>query len=107
MNAVGTERQCDVHAVVDDEARAVSTRDLESFRCGAREITRREMFLAQLNQARATLAELRDLFGMRQAGEPRVCNRIKLWQLDSHRSILLIASAGLSSSKRFSAQSLD
>ncbi len=81
VEAVCAEGEGDVCAVVDDEACAALARDVErGFRLLV-ELAWRKMFFAELDKCRAAFAETRDLFGVRKAGEARVCDGVKFREM--------------------------
>lgn len=72
VDAVRAEREGDVGAVVDDDARAAFACDGERGFGVLVELARREMLFAELDKLCAAVAQARDLFGVREAGEARV-----------------------------------
>jgi hypothetical protein len=77
MHAVRAEGERDVGAVVDDEAHAAFACEVERGLRLVVKFARREMFFAELDEARAAVAQARDLFGVREIGEARVGDGIK------------------------------
>lgn len=83
MNAVRTQSERDVNAVVDDETRAPRSRNTKGFFGIYVKLSWAMALLAQLDEGRSAIDQARDLFGVRQAGEPRVRYGIQFWKIES------------------------
>ena len=76
MHPVRAQGERDIRAVVDNYLYIVSTGNIDRFTSFFVKFARRGVFFAQLDKRRAAPDKLFGLLGVRQAGKPRVCDRV-------------------------------
>lgn len=84
VEAASTGRHCDINAIVDNQGYAIVLGDVQCDFGLVKEVARRELLFAQLNEGRATIDEPLHLFSMTQARELSIGDGIDLRQRQSH-----------------------